>query len=255
MVPLGGVILALQLDAATPTSAQSKLSGPHFSALLGASHKKVAIRIISVLVVVLMALLALDGVVVAKRMRYQREIVQLRTSMSAVELQRIDQIVAQEKNKVRLAIELARGEAQRTLHLAISIDSATMYLEREGALLRAMLVQIGPERRVGIPPDTVRLAKARGLRTIAQTISGDHAWEVPPWVYADRGLPPTPGMVRGALGPIAVILVGGTVIYSMPASGPLSDSSYILPGAIRARAEDLRAILPSLSAGMRVYLY
>jgi hypothetical protein len=62
-------------------------------------------------------------------------------------------------------------------------------------------------------------------------------------------------MVVGALGPGAIVLSGGAVIYGHPTSGPLSDSSYVLPGGIRARAQDLRAIGPNLSPGMSVYLY
>jgi hypothetical protein len=131
-----------------------------------------------------------------------------------------------------------------------------MYLEREGALLREMPVQIGPERRVGVAPDTVRLATPRGLRTVARLMAANDAWDVPEWVYTERGVTVPPSRsVRGALGPVAVLLNGGTVIYSMPSAGPLNDSGYVLPGAVRARAEDLRAILPNLSAGVRVYFY
>lgn len=203
-------------------------------------------------------LLAINGWIIAKRVRYGREIERLRGSMTAFERQRADQIVAQEQNKLRVAIALMRRQAQleRALHLSITVDSATMFLEREGALLRNMPVEIGPERSVGTPPDTVRLAAPRGVRTVARVLAGDEAWEVPEWVFADRGLPiPAGRSIRGALGNVAILLDGGTVIYSMPSAGPLSDSTYLLPGAVRARAEDLRAILPNLNAGMRVYFY
>src|SRR5256885_17255808 len=131
--------------------------------------------------------------------------------MTAFELGRTDQIVSREQNKLLLAMELIRRPArlQLALHLAISVDSGIMYLEREGALLRAIPVEIGPERQVGIAPDTVPLATPRGLRTIARVMSADDAWETPVWVYADRGLAvPENRSVRGALGPVAVILDG-----------------------------------------------
>ena len=81
-------------------------------------------------------------------------------------------------------------------------------------------------------------------------------WVVPEWVYVERGIPVDSNRsVTGGLGPVAVLLEGGTIVYSLPSAGPLNDSSYVLPGAIRARADDLRAILPNLTAGMRVYLY
>jgi hypothetical protein len=67
--------------------------------------------------------------------------------------------------------------------------------------------------------------------------------------------PPSDRNVRGALGSIALLLDGGTVVYALPAAGPLNDSTFVLPGAIRARREDLAAIAPSLTPGMRVYFY
>jgi hypothetical protein len=51
------------------------------------------------------------------------------------------------------------------------------------------------------------------------------------------------------------VLDGGTVIYSVPVVGPLNDSSYVLPGSVRASAADLEAIAPNLSVGMAVYFY
>jgi len=41
----------------------------------------------------------------------------------------------------------------------------------------------------------------------------------------------------------------------MPSVGPLNDSSYVLPGAVRARASDLEAVAPNLAPGVTVYLY
>ena len=208
--------------------------------------------------VAVIAFAAMDAWIIAKRARYRKEIERLRSSRTQLERNRTDEILSQEENKLRVAVALLRRQARMEggLHLAVSVDSSAMYLEREGALLREMPVQIGPERRVGTPPDTVRLAPPRGVRTIARVLGGQDAWEVPPWVYADRGLSaPAERLVRGALGPAAILLEGGTIVYSMPSAGPLNDSAYVLPGAVRARAEDLLAILPNLSAGTRVYFY
>ena len=205
-----------------------------------------------------LVLLSADGMMLSRRARYLEEIDRLRASMTDIERQHADQIVAQEDNKLRIGLALARHQAQleRALHLSVTIDSGSMYLEREGALLRAMPVQLGLEQKVGRAPDTVRLAPPRGLRTIARIVGDSDVWEVPAWVYLDRGLPaPADRRVIGALGPAAIMLDGGTVIYSVPSTGPLADSTYVMPGAVRARAEDLRAILPNLSPGLRVYFY
>ena len=130
-----------------------------------------------------------------------------------------------------------------------------MYLERDGALLREMPVTVGPEKRVGVPPDTVHVAAPRGKRTVERILGAGDAWTIPGWVYRDRGLADGDSVMTGALGPAAIVLDGGTVIYSLPTVGPLNDSSYVLPGAIRARESDLRAVAPNLHPGVAVYFY
>ena len=178
--------------------------------------------------------------------------------MSELERRRTDDVLAAEHNRIATAVELLRRQArlEPALHLAVSVDSGIMYLERDGAQLRRMRVEIGPERRVGAAPDTVHLASPRGVRTVVGIVSDTMSWNVPAWVYADRGVaPPQVRAIRGALGPEAILLDGGTVIYTMPTLGPLNDSGYVLPGSIRASATDLRAILPNLTAGTRVFFY
>jgi hypothetical protein len=54
---------------------------------------------------------------------------------------------------------------------------------------------------------------------------------------------------------VAIVLNGGSVIYSLPTVGPLNDSAYVLPGSIRVSAEDLRAVTPNLQRGTVVYFY
>ena len=214
------------------------------------------LRILAALVIV--ALLAASAWVVRERRAYAAEISRLRSSMTAIERQRADELIARERHTVRLAVELLRRQArlEKELHLSVSIDSSRMYLEREGALLRDMPVAVGAERRVGLPPDTVWLAAPRGVRTVVGILGDADQWDVPRWVYVDRGIPvDSIRTVSGALGPVAVLVEGGAIIYSLPSAGPLNDSSYVLPGAIRARAGDLRAILPNLAIGMRVYFY
>lgn len=215
----------------------------------------VTLRVLAALVLAL--LLAANLFVARERRAYAAEIARLRSSMTAIERQRADAVVASETHTMRLALELLRRQARldADLHLSVSVDSARMYLEREGALLRDMPVQVGAERQVGTPPDTVHLAVPRGVRTIVRVLGAGDAWEVPAWVRVDRGSATDSGAVVGALGPVALLLEGGAIIYTLPTAGPLSDSTYVLPGAIRARVEDLRAVLPNLTPGMRVFFY
>ena len=206
----------------------------------------------------LLILLAMDAWIIAKRMRYASEIKRLRAGMTTAERRKTDLILSTEENRLRVTIELLKRQARgdKELHLALSVDSSVLVLEREAAVLRTMHVDLGPEKTVGTPPDTVRMTIPRGQRTVERILTGRDAWEVPRWVYVDRGLPvPENRSVRGALGPTAVIFNGGTVLYSLPKDGPLADSTYIMPGSVRATAGDLKAIAPNLSAGMTIYFY
>jgi hypothetical protein len=203
-------------------------------------------------------MLGVDGWLGYQRVRYSRETARLRAGMTDQERRKADMVVAAEQNRMRVALELMRRQANldKDLHLSVAVDSGVMYLERDGALLREMPIDIGPEKRVGAAPDTLKIVHPRGARTVERVLTAKDKWEVPRWVYVDRGMAvPDDRAVPGALGAGAIVLSGGAVIYGHPAAGPLSDSSYVLPGAIRARSQDLRAIAPNLAPGMSVYLY
>ncbi|MFI5249469.1 MAG: hypothetical protein ACHQTF_05855 [Gemmatimonadales bacterium] len=175
----------------------------------------------------LVALLAADGWLAYKGREYGVEAARLRHAMTGVERQRADVVFAANKDKVRVIVELARRQAEgdRDLHLSVAVDSGAMYLEREGALLREMPVRVGGEQMAGTPPDTVRVAAPRGMRTVSSADS------------------------------TSVTLDGGTTIYAVPGSDDLSDSAGVTAGNVRARATDLQAILPNLKPGMSVYFY
>ena len=201
--------------------------------------------------------LAVDAWLLLRYRRYGRETAALRASMTGVERRRTDVLLAQEQNRIKIMVELFRRQAKvdPTLHLSVSLDSGVMYLERDGALLREMPITVGPERRVGTPPDTLHIAAPRGKRTVERLLDERDAWQVPGWVYQDRGIAPSQSRLAGALGPAAIALDGGTVIYSLPSVGPLNDSAYVMPGAVRVRASDLKAIAPNLHPGVAVYFY
>jgi hypothetical protein len=210
------------------------------------------------LALVVVAALAIDAFVLYKRAAYAREVDRLRSGMSQLERERTDLALEDQEKRLRVMLALIRRQAKldRRIHLAVSLDSARMYLGREGAVLREIDIEIGPERLVGVAPDTVMLAHPRGERSVQKVLGAEDVWDVPAWVYHDRGLAvPSDRSVKAALGTQAIVLNGGVVIYSMPSSGPLNDSSYILPGSIRISAADLQAVLPNLAAGTAVYFY
>ena len=178
------------------------------------------------LVFALVALLSVSGFLFYKRGVYEAEVVRLRAGMTDNERARTDAIVAAEENKARIALELARRQAkiEKNLHLSVAIDSGKIFLERDGAVLREMQAAFGAETAAGAGGDSLPVVIPRGQKTIAG-VSGN-----------------------------AITLDGGTVISA--ASGALAtDSSRIAPGNVRIGLADMKAIVPNLSPGMRVYFY
>src|SRR5688500_3348646 len=138
---------------------------------------------------------------------------------------------------MEVARRVARGAD--ALNLAVSLDDGVMYLQRQGARLREMKVRLGPEATVGPAPGAIRIAASRvgaapGNRTFVRILSGACEHELPPWVWTQRGMtPPAPRRMAGALGPVALVLSGGAVLYSEPAPAPL-ESGRPLPGSVLA---------------------
>jgi hypothetical protein len=214
--------------------------------------------IVSVLALTIGLLAMADVVLLVKWQRYESETQRLRADMTGVERKRTDLLLAADTNRLAMMVALVRRQAEgdQALHLAVSVDSGRMHLERDGAKLRDMRVQVGAERWVHGDGDSVYMAMPRGARTVERLLNAGDSWEVPAWAFRDRGLTPSGDRhVTGALGPAAIVLSGGTVIYAMPTTGPLNDSSYVLPGSVRASAADLKAILPNLAPGMKIYFY
>ena len=179
------------------------------------------------LLIALAAMLAVDGFLVVKRLSYEQEVSRLRASMSETERARTDAIVESEESKARIALELARRQAkiEKTLHLSVSVDSGKIYLEREGAVLREMAALFGPDVKVSNGTDSIPVVVPRGERTVAK--------------LTDDGIG----------------LEGGTIIAPSDANPLASDRNPIPPGGVRISRTDLKAIMPNLSLGMRVYFY
>lgn len=179
------------------------------------------------LIVALIAILSLDGFLVYKRRAYTSEVDRLRASMTDAERAKTDAIVEAEHDKARIALELARLQAkmEKTLNLAVSVDSGRVYLAREGAVLREMAAQFGPEKGVTAGSDSVPVVIPRGQRTVAR-IDGNR-----------------------------IILEGGNAIEAAATDVGSADTSPIPPGNVRIGLTDMTAILPNLTPGMRVYFY
>src|SRR5213075_762419 len=164
-----------------------------------------------VLGLALLTMIGVDGWLLAKRVKYNHDVRLLREHMTAAERERTDAIVKSEQNKLQIAIELAKRQAKfdKRLHLNVSVDSARMYLTREGALLREMPVQFGPERAAAESSSAPPAALPRGERTVAD------------------------------ISDTKITLDGGTQILSSKNPPPelVNDSTPIPPGSLRISLE------------------
>jgi hypothetical protein len=179
------------------------------------------------LAVALVAILSLDAFLVYKRRAYTAEVDRLHGAMTEAERSKTDAIVEAEHDKARIALELARRQAkmEKTLHLAVAVDSGRIYLEREGAVLREMAARFGPEKGVTPGSDSVPVVIPRGQRTVAR-------------LEENR-----------------IILEGGNAIEAAQTDVASADSTPVAPGNVRIGLTDMQAIMPNLIPGMRVYFY
>jgi|SRR5665647_2730456 len=179
------------------------------------------------LLIALAAMISLDGFLIYKRYNYDNEVSRLRANMTETERAKTDAIIQSEQYKARIAVELAKRQAKfdKRLHLSVSVDSGKIYLERDGAVLREMAAMIGPETKVSNGADSIPIVVPRGQRSVIK-ISDD-----------------------------GIDIEGGTVIQPSDANPLAADSNPIPPGGVRISRTDLKAIMPNLSPGMRVFFY
>ena len=179
------------------------------------------------LAVALSVMLAVDGWLVYRRVAYASDIDTLRGHMSGAERLRSDAIVGTTQDKIRIEVELAKLQARFDvrLHLNVSVDSARMYLTRQGAILREMPVAFGPERNLVAGSDSVPATVPKGERTIIEVGNG------------------------------SIVLDGGTRVLAAAGETLDKDPTPIPAGALRVGRADYDAIKPNLSAGMKIYFY
>ena len=206
----------------------------------------------------LAAMLGVTGWLAWRVKSLQAEAARSRTDAFGTSNATVDAQMAAQRARLQSILDRVRAEAanDRGLHVSVEVDSTYATLERDGLVLRTMDVDVGPESVVGTAPDTQRLATPRGVRTVTSVVAKGATYELPAWLWRERGLDaPASRKLKGAFGLGAAFLEDGTLIYARTTDGPLSDSLYVWPGAIRLTAEDLKAVLPNLKPGVKVYLY
>lgn len=143
----------------------------------------------------------------------------------------------------------AQARAMPGLLLAVALDSNAATLFRDGLPLRRMPVE---RNASATGPDAV----ARGEYAVGQVFGPKDSVDLPAAAWTARGAAAPEGRrLKGGMGPVAVLLVDGPWLYARHAEGPLADSSFVLPGALRFSARDLQAIKPNLTVGTPIYIY
>lgn len=212
------------------------------------NHPRSAIVLAVAIVVLLLADLAL----IYKRNLYSREHAELPATITRAQTLHAEALAKTEQNLEARRILLARREALlvKETHLTLDSSKGIMYLQRDRAILREMPVRLGPAltRKPSAP--------LRESRRVLQVVDDNYRYQVPEAAFLHRGEPvPAEKAIAGALGPLAVLLEGGAVIYSRPKQGQLGDETYLLPRGILVARTDLEGIKETLHPGMRVYLY
>jgi hypothetical protein len=208
------------------------------------------------LLVLVGVLVALNTGLVVRWRRYAAQTITLHAGMSHADRERSKMAGASDGNRQKVLAEQLRRRARADgeLHLSVVADSGRAELERDGVVLRVMRVRVGARRVAASATDTPLVQAPRGVQVVQRVVNATELWEVPSWVFADRGLGvPEDRRVKGALGRTGILLDGGGVLYALPQQGPLADSTYVLPGAVLLSADDMRALAPNVSVGMTVY--
>jgi hypothetical protein len=217
-------------------------------------------RIVTGAAIGILVFLMVDVALAVTAWRFSRQAAAAQRAMTGLERQRADALTEVKQDRAALMAALVAQQAIREqgLNLSVSVEDGTMDLQREGAQLRRMKVRLGPEAMVGAAEDGVRLVPPRGKRQLVRVVDESFVWSVPRWVFLHRGLEvpdDTRRALRGGLGPLALVLDDGTLIYSLPAGGPLKDGAYVMPGTVRAELSDLQAIRENLAPGLPVYFH
>lgn len=192
------------------------------------------------------AILGLAALTVVPQRGMEQEIAQLQEKSRDLQRQR-------EAFERLTALKREAGQ-DTSIHLTVTLDSGIVGLNHGAARLRRMVGRLGAPGGRGSAPDTVRLSQ--GVRRVDRVIGPNDPVELPRWVWKDVGQS-EPAVVAdtGLLGPVALMTTDGLIVYSQPSRGPLVDSSYVMPGAIRLPVADLKAIRASLERGTRVYFF
>jgi len=179
-------------------------------------------RIMRLLTWTFVGALAASAAAAWRGTEYRREIAALRAGMSGIDRVKADLALASDARRLQVMMALAVRQARThgDLHLSISVDSAVLHLEQQGAVLRSAAIEVGADGWQRAAGDSIPIASPRGVRRVEE-VRGDSV----------------------------VVMSGGATLYRGDPARP------VLAGSVRIGAADLRSILPNLKAGLPVYFY
>ena len=184
-------------------------------------------RIVTGASIGIVVFLMVDVALAVTAWRFSRQAAAAQRAMTGLERQRADALTEVKQDRAALMAALVAQQADpgagpepvglgRGRHHGPAAGGGAAP-PHEGA--------VGPEATVGAAEDGVRLVPPRGKRQLVRVVDDSFVWSVPRWVFLHRGLDvpdDTRRALRGGLGPLALVLDDGTLIYSLPADGPLA---------------------------------
>ena len=221
-------------------------------------------RLIVGLALGLSALFIATTVIVSMRgQRYDEERKRLHALMSEDDRALQAKVLEARADSSDLVLALGTLQVERqalneaNTHLRVDLTEGKLTLVQDSRVLREAKITVGEEAEVQ-STDGRRwfFPLPMGELEVTRVALGE-SFETPAWWYVETNSPdPGDGARTNAqiYGEVAIILSDGTLIYSHPIEGPWVGEAT-RHGSMEASAEDLKAIIDTLSSGMAVYAY
>jgi L,D-transpeptidase ErfK/SrfK len=141
--------------------------------------------------------------------------------------------------------------------VTVDVSTNTVYLFRDGQLLRKSAAATGSGKTLEIGDDVWEFHTPRGRMKVVGKIK-DPVWRKPDWAFIEAGerVPPPDSpkrLVRGHLGKYALNLGEGILIHGTDDADSIG--KYVSHGCIRVPEEMLETLWKNVPVGTEVYVF
>lgn len=141
--------------------------------------------------------------------------------------------------------------------VTVDVSTNTVYLFRDGALIRKSPAATGSEKRLETDDDVWQFHTPRGHMKVQSKIK-DPVWRKPDWAFIEAGekVPPPDSprrLVHGKLGKYALNLGEGILIHGTDDAGSIG--KYVSHGCIRVPHDMLATLWKNVPVGTDVYVF